>query len=100
VAKFRKKSIVLEAEQWFKMGDHPSVTPSFADPRNRTVEGKHFAAQLCEHCQKSKGEHGRMNTLEGGCTVCPGDWIIRGIFDEFYPCPPDAFEKTYELVEE
>ncbi|KKM69985.1 hypothetical protein LCGC14_1445350 [marine sediment metagenome] len=39
-------------------------------------------------------------TLEGLHKANLGDWIIRGIAGELYPCKPDIFEKTYELVEE
>lgn len=41
----------------------------------------------------------RIPTLEGTHEAKPGDWIIKGIKDEFYPCKPDIFEKTYESVE-
>jgi len=37
-------------------------------------------------------------TLEGAMIAYPGDWIIRGIKGELYPCKPDIFEATYELV--
>jgi len=39
-------------------------------------------------------------TLEGKMIVSPGDWIITGVKGEKYPCKPDIFEATYELVEE
>jgi hypothetical protein len=38
-------------------------------------------------------------TLEGDMTASPGDWIIRGVAGEFYPCKPDIFDATYEPVE-
>ncbi len=38
-------------------------------------------------------------TLEGAMAVRPGDWLIRGVIGEFYPCKPDIFEQTYEPVE-
>ena len=38
-------------------------------------------------------------TLEGVMQVKVGDWVIRGVEGEFYPCKPDIFAKTYELVE-
>ena len=41
-----------------------------------------------------------IRTLEGMMTANPGDWIIRGVKGEFYPCKPDIFEATYEPVEE
>ena len=38
-------------------------------------------------------------TLEGGMIANIGDWIIRGVHNEFYPCKPAIFEATYEEVE-
>jgi hypothetical protein len=42
----------------------------------------------------------RIPTLEGDMVATPGDWIIRGVQGEFYPCKPDVFEQTYEAVED
>jgi len=39
-----------------------------------------------------------IQTLEGTMQASPGDWIIRGVAGEFYPCKPDIFEATYEAV--
>lgn len=41
----------------------------------------------------------KIQTLEGVMTASLGDYIIKGVDGEFYPCKPDIFEKTYELVE-
>lgn len=38
-------------------------------------------------------------TLEGQMQAKPGDWIIRGVQGEFYPCKPDIFSETYELLQ-
>lgn len=73
--KFIKKPIVIEATQWFKMGDHPAVF---------------FNELFLEPC---------VGTLEGTMSVTPGDWIITGVKGEHYPCKPDIFEMTYERVE-
>ncbi len=86
--KYRKKPIVIEAQQWFKMGDHPTV-------RNGLIWHKHG----CNNC-KSHAEHGLISTLEGEHHVCPGDWIIKGIKGELYPCKPDIFEATYDAVDQ
>lgn len=40
-----------------------------------------------------------INTMEGQMVVSFGDWIIRGIHGELYPCKPDIFEKTYERAD-
>lgn len=45
-------------------------------------------------------EGGYVNTLEGGVYATYGDYIIKGVDGEFYPCKPSVFEKTYELVED
>lgn len=79
--KFRKKPVVIEATQWFKMGDHPEVSEFFT----HKPEGSDW---------------GWIITLEGGHVVIPGDWIITGVLGEHYPCKPDIFEMTYEKVEE
>jgi hypothetical protein len=46
------------------------------------------------------GEEMIITTLEGVMKVNVGDWIIRGVDDEIYPCKPDIFEQTYEPAEE
>ena len=40
-----------------------------------------------------------IRTLEGNMTVKDKDWIIKGVNGEIYPCKPDIFEKTYEILE-
>lgn len=40
-----------------------------------------------------------ISTLEGGMTVSVGDWVIRGVQGEFYPCKPDIFETSYERID-
>ena len=40
-----------------------------------------------------------IRTLEGDMTISKGDFVIKGVNGEFYPCKPDIFEKTYELAE-
>jgi hypothetical protein len=39
-------------------------------------------------------------TLEGLMVATEGDWIIKGVKGEYYPCKPDIFEQTYDIVEE
>ncbi|TEB13906.1 hypothetical protein Psfp_03322 [Pelotomaculum sp. FP] len=41
-----------------------------------------------------------IETLEGPLKASPGDWIIKGIRGEQYPCKPDVFEKTYEEIDD
>jgi len=86
--KFRKKPVEVEATQWFKDGDHPTVFPV----KKHAPNDEHWSPSI------STG-FGWMNTLEGIMQVTPGDWIITGVMGEHYPCKPDIFEMTYEPVE-
>lgn len=70
--KFRKKPIVVEAEQWFP---------------GKAIDGVYTLGE--------KGL-GWIDTLEGGHVVSSGDWIITGIMGKKYPCKPAIFEATYE----
>jgi hypothetical protein len=74
---YRKKPVVIQAAQWFKVGDHPAVRAYWThDP----------------DCK----EWGWIETLEGGHIVTPGDWIITGVKGETYPCKDEIFRLTYE----
>lgn len=88
MAKWRKKPVVVEAERWWPGQEHVAVT--------RVME---FMSP-CEQCGRPLSDHGWIKTLEGEHRVCPGDWIIRGLAGEYYPCKPDIFAATYEPVEE
>jgi len=111
MAKYRKKPVVIEAHQWFKNGDHPEdhcemINVGEGPFKNEGKLVRYYRRPECDgkrHCDKCKvimHFHGWIDTLEGGHIVCPRDWIIEGIEGEFYPCKPDIFERTYELVKE
>ena len=94
MARYRKLPIVIEAEQWFALRGHPGnqiVRPY----RRPDVSGE----CTCARCGIRMAEHGWIDTLEGGHTVCPGDWIIKGVAGEYYPCKPAIFAATYEPSE-
>lgn len=105
---YRKKPVVIEAHRWFMNGDHPE---DFSDRDNgegiMRREGmlvRYYrrpdvpGESLCEQCGKPHNVHGWVDTLEQGHRVCPGDWIIKGVEGEYYPCKPSVFETTYEPV--
>lgn len=50
----------------------------------------------CEHDPERKTDCFLIQTLEGVMRAYPGDWIIRGVKGELYPCKPDIFDATYE----
>lgn len=83
--KFRKKPIVIEAVQ-FHM---PVERPDRAGP-DPTVPGVYWWDF------GSARQHPSCDTPEGRLHVSDGDWIIRGVAGEYYPCKPDIFAATYD----
>lgn len=110
--KFRQKPIVIEATQWFKNGDHPDdysaacegvASPEFRRANNWEGDVVRYYrrpddnwGRTCERCGDIMRNHGWIDTLGNGHTVCPGDWIITRVTGERYPCKPDVFAMTYE----
>src|SRR5690242_7154198 len=108
--KFRKRPVVIEAVQWFKNGDHPDDKCYYIDDKSpyrflsegkvvryfRRPEAEYAVETLHDKCGIRWHDHGWIDTLEGGHTVCPGDFIITGVQGERYPCKPDIFAATYE----
>lgn len=77
---FRKKPVVIEAVQF--------------DGTFASVEGL-----LIPSCSQDLGSNTlEIETLEGVMTAQPGDWIIKGVKGEFYPCKPDIFAATYDAA--
>ena len=82
--KYRKKPVVIDAWQFTKKNYKIGVPPLFRD-------------QSIQFWPVGDGEViGEIYTLEGVMDFRENDWIIRGVNDEYYPCKPDIFEKTYE----
>ena len=95
--KFRKKPIVIEAFQMTRerRGDN-SEWPEWmhrAWNEDRGTPGSLYPTEP----GTSNGTVS-IGTLEGPLLVSFGDWIIRGVQGEIYPCKPDIFEATYEPV--
>lgn len=84
--KFIKKRVVIEAVHW--NGIKVSETPEW------------ILEALNSGVLVRFGDKVQVRTLEGVMTASPGDYIIKGVDGELYPCKPDIFEKTYEKVEE
>lgn len=84
MSKFRKKPVVIEAEQW--LGGATSFNLILAMGLKKWKPGEMGSKTFI------------IETLEGDHLAKEGDWIIKGIAGEFYPCKPDIFEKTYEQV--
>ncbi|HEY0108084.1 MAG TPA: hypothetical protein VGB67_00565 [Fibrella sp.] len=82
IKKYRKKPIVIEAM-------HVLGGDRISDVRD-------FCPKLYANEGAASGMY--IETLEGDMQVTAGDYIIKGIQGEFYPCKPDIFEATYEEV--
>lgn len=92
-AKFRKKPVVIEAMQVLDdMDSHVAIRRWAAAS---TPEGHAIPVSITAF-----ESHMVIHTLEGDMRADIGDWIIRGVHGEFYPCKPDIFEATYEEVDE
>ena len=83
--KFRKKPVVIEAMQF---------TDATKD------QCFNFVRCNCSPCFEEGPPTLIIQTLEGTMVASIGDWIIKGIKGEFYPCKPDIFEATYDPIEE
>lgn len=83
--KYRKKPVVIDAVQF--TGENIDEIEAFA--------GKNLVG---ETCIGSKVYDITIRTREGIMSAYHGDWIIKGVHGEFYPCAPDIFEETYEEV--
>lgn len=92
IMKYKKKPVVIEA---FRLNERGLIEEDWfwdAVTKNDIIThdfGKHYEYPAwCE-----------IKTLEGTMVAKTGDYIIRGVNGEIYPCKPDIFEKTYEAVD-
>lgn len=92
--RFRKKPVVIEAVRYVGGNDRDGYRFAEMQPQ-----------WLSDAFHLQPGHPGavwrtisalNIGTLEGSLTVSPGDWIIRGISGELYPCKPYIFDATYE----
>lgn len=87
--KFRKKPIQVEAMRF----PHPLQVPMMLE-FDEWISGIPHGTEC-----KYRGDKLIIPTLEGDMVANTGDWIIRGVENELYPCKPDIFQKTYESVD-
>lgn len=79
VMRFRKRPVVIEAMLFTE--DNAVAVQEFIGHHGSAMNGPSVV---------------EIRTLEGTMYATPGDWIIKGVAGEFYPCKPDIFEATYE----
>ena len=90
VKQYRKKPVCIEAVQFF--WSNIDEVKAFCTGRG--------AMESCATVRRVHDDHEALyiTTLEGEHLASIGDFIIKGVHGEFYPCKPDIFEKTYEVV--
>lgn len=87
---YKKKPVVIEAIQWD--GTESCI---------QRIKAKFPALETYAktgHLKRDEVTYWRIGTLEGSHVVSKGDYVIKGVKGEFYPCKPDIFETTYESI--
>jgi len=87
--KFRKKPAVIEAVQWIGTSENLNAIYEFMGN-----------SPLLDYFPRVHPTYLIIHTLEGNHQADIGDWVIKGVAGEYYPCKPDIFEQTYEPVRE
>lgn len=88
--KYRKKPVIIEAMVYTGVDSIPDLELFAGDSMklgSHAYDGKKITSAVVY-----------IETLEGDMYISKGDYIIKGINGEFYPCKPDIFAKTYEAV--
>ena len=89
--KAKKKPVIVEYVQW--TGENVSEIMSFCGSAAHDIYQINLANMPVEYSLIIK-------TLEGNMRAEPGDYIIKGVHGEFYPCKPDIFKETYEIIDD
>jgi len=85
--RYRKKPVVIDAVQFNGLDSYLEIVDWARVSGLTNYEGFEYRTPIMI-----------IPTLEGAMSASPGDWVIRGVKGEFYPCKPDIFEATYEAV--
>lgn len=100
MAKYRKKPVEIEAMQWdgTAKGAGPIIDWILA---SGSRSARYHEPDERSDCGAKAYDPPRIaiDTLEGVITASPGDYIIRGVQAEHYPCKPDIFAATYERAD-
>lgn len=92
--KYKKKPVVIEAVQWNGLNLEEIKEFVGEDLQYNILDTAWEVGKGAPHTLM------KIHTLEGDMEVSKGDFIIRGVNGEYYPCKPGIFEKTYEAVVE
>ena len=92
--KFRKKPVVIEAVQY--TGSASPTIFIYGLINKIDIETEEQANEIISECERNGGIN--ISTLEDIMLVSKGDWVIKGVKGEYYPCKPDIFEATYKQI--
>ena len=97
MGQFRKKPVVIEAYRW---GVHNDLEKNILGNDSMAIwlDKSYGGIKQAERLLGPSDYVLQVNTLEGPLNAHQGDWIIKGIKGEFYPCKSDIFDATYEEV--
>ena len=109
--KYQKKSVIVEAYQWEKLGDHSedgteeeaNIVQSYMENiTNPHVLSLPYSIDdtTCHKCYKPLCEHGWIKPAKwsDGCRVCPGDWIVTEDDGSVWACPNENFKEIYGKI--
>lgn len=97
--KFRKRPVEIEAMQFTGGRENAARIIQWAEGIRHWSHQDELRVSNGEIARSYDPEHLTVHTLEGRMRADLGDWIIKGVAGEFYPCKPDIFAATYEQVE-
>lgn len=99
IMKYRKKPVVIKAFQMTKEHRQDvSKWPNWLQKAWNKEHGELGALYASNYPNSDGTDKLRIQTLEGNQLVSWNDYIIKGVQGEVYPCKPDIFEETYEVV--
>jgi hypothetical protein len=84
IRQYKKKPVVISAMQYNNDDDYIAIARWAKD----------YGVDIDLYCDFRIAIH----TLEGVIFASPGDYVIKGVKDEFYPCKPDIFKSTYDEI--
>ena len=96
--RYRKKPVVIEAVQFIEGSENPSFEFLGINKVSLDQPTENDVIEIIP-CAPCRCFSVYIKTLEGKMKVSNGDYIIKGVNGEFYPCKPDIFEKTYDVYE-
>lgn len=97
MSKYRKKPVVIDAEELTSK----SIKKVYEFIHGKLSDFTFIESQKFEDYEQLVCENGmQIQTLEGTMTAQLGDFVIKGVKGEFYPCKPDIFASTYEKIDD